>query len=48
MKKSVLALCVSLLLAACADRDLMPIVPEAVNIGTPLGFVGLRNSGWWK
>ena len=35
MKKSVLALCVSLLLAACADRDLMPIVPEAVNIGTP-------------
>jgi len=35
MKKCVLAIGMAILLAACADRDLMPILPEAVKIGTP-------------
>ena len=35
MKRTVLAFCAAIVLAACADRDLMPIVPNAVSIGTP-------------
>ncbi|WP_254868465.1 alpha/beta hydrolase [Phaeobacter sp. HF9A] len=33
-----LVLCSAFVLVACADRDLMPIVPDAVHVGTPLNI----------
>jgi esterase/lipase superfamily enzyme len=36
MIKHVLAICMAVLLTGCADRDLMPILPDAVQVGTPL------------
>ena len=36
MIKHVLAICMAVMLTGCADRDLMPILPDAVQVGTPL------------